>query len=68
MCFVFPDADAILSKCDPVDFLVSNPPYLHSQDMETLQTEILRLGQHEDTLKMCFNLWRVCLRTSHVTF
>lgn len=56
MCFVFPDADAILSKCGPIDFLVSNPPYLFSQDMETLQTEILRLGQHADTLKMCFNL------------
>ncbi|XP_058634019.1 MTRF1L release factor glutamine methyltransferase isoform X2 [Onychostoma macrolepis] len=39
---VIKDADAILSKCDPVDFLVSNPPYLLSQDMETLQTEILR--------------------------
>uniref|UniRef100_A0A671QEE3 peptide chain release factor N(5)-glutamine methyltransferase n=1 Tax=Sinocyclocheilus anshuiensis TaxID=1608454 RepID=A0A671QEE3_9TELE len=40
---VIKDADAILSKCDPADFLVSNPPYLLSQDMETLQTEILRL-------------------------
>lgn len=59
MCFVFPDADAILRECDPVDFIVSNPPYLLSQDMKTLQTEILRLGQHADTLNMCFNLWGV---------
>uniref|UniRef100_A0A671QQ47 peptide chain release factor N(5)-glutamine methyltransferase n=1 Tax=Sinocyclocheilus anshuiensis TaxID=1608454 RepID=A0A671QQ47_9TELE len=40
---VIKDADAILSKCNPVDFLISNPPYLLSQDMETLQTEILGL-------------------------
>lgn len=43
---VIKDADAILSKCGPVDFLVSNPPYLLSQDMETLQTEILRFEDH----------------------
>ncbi|XP_043098553.1 MTRF1L release factor glutamine methyltransferase [Puntigrus tetrazona] len=43
---VIKDADAILSKCDPVDFLVSNPPYLLSQNMETLQTEILRFEDH----------------------
>ncbi|XP_073708137.1 MTRF1L release factor glutamine methyltransferase [Garra rufa] len=43
---VIKDADTILSKCDPVDFLVSNPPYLLSQDMETLQTEILRFEDH----------------------
>uniref|UniRef100_A0A8C2QAC8 peptide chain release factor N(5)-glutamine methyltransferase n=1 Tax=Cyprinus carpio TaxID=7962 RepID=A0A8C2QAC8_CYPCA len=38
---VIKDADVILSKCKPVDFLVGNPPYLLSQDMDTLQTEIL---------------------------
>ncbi|KAK2889427.1 hypothetical protein QQF64_028415 [Cirrhinus molitorella] len=43
---VIKDADTILSKCEPIDFLVSNPPYLLSQDMETLQTEILRFEDH----------------------
>uniref|UniRef100_A0A673I1D7 peptide chain release factor N(5)-glutamine methyltransferase n=1 Tax=Sinocyclocheilus rhinocerous TaxID=307959 RepID=A0A673I1D7_9TELE len=43
---VIKGADAILSKCNPVDFLISNPPYLLSQDMETLQTEILRFEDH----------------------
>lgn len=43
---VIKDADVLLSKCDPVDFLVSNPPYLLSQDMETLQREILRFEDH----------------------
>jgi len=74
MCFVFPDADAILKECDPVDFIVSNPPYLLSQDMKTLQTEIFRLGQHADTLNMCFNLWCVFENSScnllngHISF
>ncbi|KAK7145049.1 hypothetical protein R3I94_011215 [Phoxinus phoxinus] len=43
---VIKDADAILRECDPVDFIVSNPPYLLSQDMKTLQTEILRFEDH----------------------
>ncbi|ROL50731.1 HemK methyltransferase family member 1 [Anabarilius grahami] len=43
---VIKDADAILSECDPVDFIVSNPPYLLSQDMKTLQTEIFRFEDH----------------------
>ncbi|XP_056316310.1 MTRF1L release factor glutamine methyltransferase [Danio aesculapii] len=40
------DADVILSKCNPVDFIVSNPPYILSQDMETLQAEILSFEDH----------------------
>ncbi|XP_039545476.1 MTRF1L release factor glutamine methyltransferase [Pimephales promelas] len=43
---VIKDADAILKECDPVDFIVSNPPYLLSQDMKTLQTEIFRFEDH----------------------
>lgn len=43
---VIKDADVILSKCNAVDFLISNPPYLLSQDMKTLQTEILRFEDH----------------------
>uniref|UniRef100_A0A8C1DWZ2 peptide chain release factor N(5)-glutamine methyltransferase n=2 Tax=Cyprinus carpio TaxID=7962 RepID=A0A8C1DWZ2_CYPCA len=43
---VIKDADVILSKCNPVDFLISNPPYLLSQDMKTLQTEILKFEDH----------------------
>ncbi|TRY55077.1 hypothetical protein DNTS_020798 [Danionella cerebrum] len=38
---VIKDADVILSKCGSVDFLVSNPPYILSHEMKTLQTEIL---------------------------
>ncbi|XP_061114837.1 MTRF1L release factor glutamine methyltransferase [Conger conger] len=36
------DAEVILKECGPVDILVSNPPYLFSQDMTSLEPEILR--------------------------
>ncbi|XP_036390142.1 MTRF1L release factor glutamine methyltransferase [Megalops cyprinoides] len=36
------DAEVVLRECGPVDALVSNPPYLFSQDMASLEPEILR--------------------------
>ncbi|KAJ8393461.1 hypothetical protein AAFF_G00059340 [Aldrovandia affinis] len=36
------DAEVILKECGPVTVLVSNPPYLFSQDMTSLEPEILR--------------------------
>ncbi|KAJ8257384.1 hypothetical protein GJAV_G00185030 [Gymnothorax javanicus] len=36
------DAGLISQNCGPVDALVSNPPYLFSQDMTSLDPEILR--------------------------
>ncbi|XP_049895214.1 MTRF1L release factor glutamine methyltransferase isoform X3 [Epinephelus moara] len=38
---VMKDADAVLSLCSHVSALVSNPPYLFSEDMTTLEPEIL---------------------------
>ncbi|XP_056606465.1 MTRF1L release factor glutamine methyltransferase isoform X2 [Triplophysa dalaica] len=43
---VMGDSDALLSKCGPVHFLVSNPPYLLTQEMQSLQTEIVRFEDH----------------------
>ncbi|KAG7326443.1 hypothetical protein KOW79_009844 [Hemibagrus wyckioides] len=43
---IIKDADLTLRSCSPVDVLVSNPPYLFSQDMESLQAEILRFEDH----------------------
>nr|XP_055068581.1 MTRF1L release factor glutamine methyltransferase [Misgurnus anguillicaudatus] len=43
---VMGDADTILNKCGPIHFLVSNPPYLLSKDMQSLQTEILQFEDH----------------------
>lgn len=50
--------DAVLSLCSHVSALVSNPPYLFSEDMTTLEPEILRFEDHaaldggEDGLKV----------------
>ncbi|KAM3878016.1 MTRF1L release factor glutamine methyltransferase [Diretmus argenteus] len=43
---VMKDADAVVSLCDPVAALVSNPPYLFSEDMASLEPEILRFEDH----------------------
>lgn len=40
------EADLTLRSCSPVDVIVSNPPYLFSQDMESLQAEIHRFEDH----------------------
>lgn len=47
-CFVFlSDAETLLSLIRPVTTLVSNPPYLFSEDMASLEPEILRwLNSH----------------------
>ncbi|XP_024915894.1 MTRF1L release factor glutamine methyltransferase isoform X2 [Cynoglossus semilaevis] len=36
------EADEACSRCSPVSVLVSNPPYLFSDDVKTLEPEILR--------------------------
>ncbi|XP_062853056.1 MTRF1L release factor glutamine methyltransferase isoform X2 [Trichomycterus rosablanca] len=43
---IMKDADLIVGDFSPVDVLVSNPPYLFHQDMESLQAEILRFEDH----------------------
>ncbi|XP_060775537.1 MTRF1L release factor glutamine methyltransferase isoform X2 [Neoarius graeffei] len=43
---IMKDADLTLRSCSPVDVIVSNPPYLFSQDMVSLQAEILRFEDH----------------------
>ncbi|XP_071386721.1 MTRF1L release factor glutamine methyltransferase [Centroberyx affinis] len=43
---VIKDADAVVSLCSPVSTLVSNPPYLFSEDMTSLEPEILRFEDH----------------------
>ncbi|XP_034022169.1 MTRF1L release factor glutamine methyltransferase-like [Thalassophryne amazonica] len=40
------DAEAVRNLCSPVSALVSNPPYLFSEDMATLEPEILRFEDH----------------------
>lgn len=40
--FVLSDSEALLSLCSPVSALVSNPPYLFSEDMKSLEPEIYR--------------------------
>lgn len=42
VCVLFLDADLLVRACSAVDVLVSNPPYLFTQDMESLQAEIVR--------------------------
>ncbi|AWP02636.1 putative hemK methyltransferase family member 1 [Scophthalmus maximus] len=39
---VMKDPEAVLRLCSPVSALVSNPPYLFSEDMLSLEPEILR--------------------------
>ncbi|KAF7665709.1 hypothetical protein LDENG_00135140 [Lucifuga dentata] len=43
---VIKDADTVVSLCSPVSALVSNPPYLFSEDMVSLEPEILRFEDH----------------------
>ncbi|XP_075997256.1 MTRF1L release factor glutamine methyltransferase isoform X2 [Genypterus blacodes] len=43
---VMQDADSVLGLCSSVSALVSNPPYVFSEDMETLEPEILRFEDH----------------------
>ncbi|KAM7422785.1 hypothetical protein PAMA_010703 [Pampus argenteus] len=43
---VIKDAETVLSLCSPVSALVSNPPYLFSEDMVSLEPEILRFEDH----------------------
>nr|XP_020484585.1 MTRF1L release factor glutamine methyltransferase [Labrus bergylta] len=43
---VMEDAEAVLSLCNTVSVLVSNPPYLFSEDMTLLQREIYRFEDH----------------------
>ncbi|XP_045547822.1 MTRF1L release factor glutamine methyltransferase isoform X3 [Salmo salar] len=43
---VMRDANIIVSMCSPVSALVSNPPYLFSEDMTSLEPEILRFEDH----------------------
>ncbi|XP_071350424.1 MTRF1L release factor glutamine methyltransferase [Trachinotus anak] len=55
---VMKDAGIVLSLCSPVSALVSNPPYLFSEDMASLEPEIFRFEDHsaldggEDGLKV----------------
>ncbi|XP_042362913.1 MTRF1L release factor glutamine methyltransferase [Plectropomus leopardus] len=43
---VMKDAETVLSLCSHVSVLVSNPPYLFSEDMTTLEPEIFRFEEH----------------------
>lgn len=43
---VLTDSEMLLSLCSPVSILVSNPPYLFSEDMESLEPEIIRFEDH----------------------
>uniref|UniRef100_W5K4M5 peptide chain release factor N(5)-glutamine methyltransferase n=1 Tax=Astyanax mexicanus TaxID=7994 RepID=W5K4M5_ASTMX len=43
---VMTDEYLIVRDCGAVDVLVSNPPYLFTQDMESLQEEIVRFEDH----------------------
>lgn len=38
---ILKDAETVLNRCRAVSALVSNPPYLYSEDMSSLQPEIL---------------------------
>lgn len=40
------DAETVLRLCGPVSAVVSNPPYLFSEDMDSLEPEILRFEDH----------------------
>lgn len=39
---ILKDTESVLSHCSAVSALVSNPPYLYTEDMASLQPEILR--------------------------
>lgn len=43
---VMKDAETVLNLCRPFSVLVSNPPYLFSEDMTSLEPEILRFEDH----------------------
>ncbi|XP_008287611.1 MTRF1L release factor glutamine methyltransferase [Stegastes partitus] len=43
---VMTDPEAVLSLCGPVSLLVSNPPYLFSEDMASLEPEVSRFEDH----------------------
>ncbi|XP_028261858.1 MTRF1L release factor glutamine methyltransferase [Parambassis ranga] len=43
---VMKDAQSVLSLCSSVSALVSNPPYLFSEDMASLQPDIFRFEDH----------------------
>ncbi|XP_042262211.1 MTRF1L release factor glutamine methyltransferase isoform X1 [Thunnus maccoyii] len=43
---VLKDAETVLSLCNPVSVFVSNPPYLFSEDMMSLEPEILWFEDH----------------------
>ncbi|XP_018554959.1 MTRF1L release factor glutamine methyltransferase [Lates calcarifer] len=43
---VMKDAESVLSLCGSVSAVVSNPPYLFSEDMASLEPEILRFEDH----------------------
>ncbi|XP_019716667.1 MTRF1L release factor glutamine methyltransferase [Hippocampus comes] len=43
---VIKDAETVLKLCSNVAVLVSNPPYLFSEDMPSLEPEILRFEDH----------------------
>ncbi|XP_042563819.1 MTRF1L release factor glutamine methyltransferase isoform X2 [Clupea harengus] len=39
---VFKDADWLVETCSPVEVLVSNPPYLFTEDLDSLEPEVRR--------------------------
>ncbi|XP_029990829.1 MTRF1L release factor glutamine methyltransferase isoform X1 [Sphaeramia orbicularis] len=43
---IMKDAETVLRLCGPVSAVVSNPPYLFSEDMDSLEPEILRFEDH----------------------
>ncbi|KAL0978708.1 hypothetical protein UPYG_G00174160 [Umbra pygmaea] len=43
---VLTDADMIVRMCSPVSALVSNPPYLFSEDMTSLEPEVCKFEDH----------------------
>uniref|UniRef100_A0A1A8NA63 peptide chain release factor N(5)-glutamine methyltransferase n=1 Tax=Nothobranchius rachovii TaxID=451742 RepID=A0A1A8NA63_9TELE len=43
---VMKDADRVLSLCSSASALVSNPPYLFSEDLQSLEPEIYRFEDH----------------------
>ncbi|CAN9511998.1 unnamed protein product [Ophioblennius macclurei] len=55
---IMKDSEAVLSVCSRVSAVVSNPPYLFSEDMMSLEPEIFRFEDHaaldggEDGLKV----------------